>query len=99
MSELSYTKLDDTALAAAVATLKGWAVVDGALTKSYAFETYKDGLIFAAGVGYAAERLNHHPDIHIGYRKATISMVTHDADGGITPYDIELARRIDRLGL
>ena len=94
---LSYDKLSADRIAAESATVPGW-TVDGALTRQFDFVSYKDGLVFAVAVGHVADKLNHHPDLMIGYQKVTVSMVTHDAGGGLTAYDFELARRIDRLG-
>ena len=95
---LSYEKLSSEQIAAEAVTVPGWRV-GVALVRDYQFESYKDGLVFAVAVGQIADALNHHPDLLIGYQKVTVSMVTHDAGGGLTAYDFELARRIDRLGL
>ena len=98
MANLSYDKLSADAISAELKTVDGWVVVDGALTKEFKFEKYKDGLVFGVAVGYAADELNHHPDLFIGYGVVRVSLVTHDAGGGLTSYDFEFARRVDRLG-
>lgn len=98
MSALTYDKLTPDQIETALTTAPGWAVVEGALTRSYAFPTYAAGVLFATAVAHAADTLNHHPDLHIGYQKVTVSMVTHDAGGGLTAFDFELARRINALG-
>jgi 4a-hydroxytetrahydrobiopterin dehydratase len=95
---MTYDKLDEAGIAHELGTVDGWAIDRGALTKEFAFERYKDGLVFAGAVGFVADELNHHPDLFVGYGKVRVSMVTHDADGGLTAFDFELARRIDRLG-
>lgn len=95
---MTYDKLDDAGIARELGTVDGWTIEAGALTKDFGFERYKEGLVFAAAVGFAADELNHHPDLLVGYGKVTVSMVTHDAGGGLTAFDFELARRIDRLG-
>lgn len=94
--ELAHIRLDDDQIATALNSLDGWAVEDGNLCKTFAFERYPDGPAFAVKVGEVAEELNHHPDIHIGYRKVRIAVHTHDV-GGLSPYDFELARRVDAL--
>ncbi len=98
MAGLSYDKLSAEEMSAELATVGEWSVVDGALTKEFKFEKYKDGLVFGVAVGYAADELNHHPDLLIGYGVVRVSLVTHDAGGGLTAYDFEFARRVDRLG-
>lgn len=96
--ELAYVKLDDGQVREALTSIPGWKIDDGKLAKTFEFEAYQEGVLFAAAVGVVADHLNHHPDIHIGYRKATISVNTHDV-GGISPFDFELARRIEALML
>ncbi|MCA0360830.1 MAG: 4a-hydroxytetrahydrobiopterin dehydratase [Armatimonadetes bacterium] len=94
---LSYDKLSPSAVEEALSTAPGWSLDGPALVRDFSFESYKDGLVFGAAVGYVADALNHHPDLHIGYKKVRVSMVTHDAGGGLTSYDFELARRINGL--
>lgn len=70
---------------------------EGQLTKTYAFASYAHGLAFASAVGMAAERLDHHPELTIGYRRVTVSVNTHDVSG-ISWLDFELAAFADSLG-
>lgn len=94
--ELAYRKLDETEAQSALQELDGWSILEGKLSKAFDFKAYKDGVVFASAVGFVADKLNHHPDIHIGYAKVSVSVNTHDV-GGLSPYDFELARRIDAL--
>ena len=96
MADLQYVKLDDSDIAARLRELDGWSIQDGKLAKTYAFKTYKDGVVFAAAAAFVADKLNHHPDLTIGYGKVSVAVNTHDV-GGISPYDFELARRVDAL--
>jgi len=41
-----------------------------------------------------AERVNHHPEWFNVYRTVRIDLSTHDA-GGITMFDVKLAREFD----
>lgn len=94
--ELAYRKLDESEAQSALRALDGWSILEGKLSKSFDFKAYKDGVVFASAVGFVADKLNHHPDIHIGYGKVSVAVNTHDV-GGLSPYDFELARRIDSL--
>lgn len=94
--KLEYVKLSDEQARDALAGLEGWEIRDGQLAKTFSFKAYKDGLVFAAAAGYLADKLNHHPDLTIGYGKVAVAVNTHDV-GGLSPYDFELARRIDTL--
>ena len=94
--ELEYVKLDESQINDALRNVPGWMVMDGKLGRTFEFPSYKDGLVFAAAVGFVADKLNHHPDILVGYKKVAVSVNTHDV-GGISPYDFELARKFDAL--
>lgn len=96
MDTLSYDKLTEGQVLEALKGLPGWGVEQGALTKSFEFETYVAGLLFANTCAMIAERLNHHPDLLIGYKRVVVSYVTHDASG-LTSYDFESARRVQAL--
>ncbi|MBV6457390.1 MAG: putative pterin-4-alpha-carbinolamine dehydratase [Fimbriimonadaceae bacterium] len=96
MSTLSRTKLTDDELSKELATLESWTIEDGMLTRSYKCRNYVAGLDFAKAIGMVAEGLDHHPDMLIGYGTVKIMVVTHSA-GGLTPYDIELAKRINAI--
>ena len=48
-------------------------------------------------VGELAERVNHHPDIHLyGWNRVRLELSTH-SEGGLTEADLAMARRIDEL--
>ena len=89
--------LTESEIADGLAELSGWTVEKGKIAKRFQFKTYKDGLVFGLAVGHVADLLNHHPEIEVGYAKVRISVDTHSV-GGLSPFDLELARRIDRLG-
>lgn len=93
---LSYAKFDEAAVAEALIGLPGWKLEGGHLVREFVFDSYKDGVVFAAALGWVADQLNHHPDMTIGYGKVRVATMTHDASG-ITSYDVELARRADRV--
>lgn len=96
MAQLEYRLLTESELTEGLATLKGWAVEDGKLVKRFEFKTYKDGLVFAVAVGYVADKLDHHPDIEVGYAKVRIAVNTHSV-GGLSPLDLELAAEVSQL--
>jgi 4a-hydroxytetrahydrobiopterin dehydratase len=96
MLELEYRKLDGQEIEEALRTLEGWSVRDGKLVKSFSFERYREGIAFATRIGVAADEMDHHPDIHIGYTTVTVEVSTHSVQG-LSPYDVELARRVNAL--
>jgi 4a-hydroxytetrahydrobiopterin dehydratase len=73
-----------------------WELMGGKLVKVVKCASFPGALEFVGEVGRLAEAANHHPDIDIRYRTVTLALVTHDS-GGITRFDLDLARAIDRV--
>lgn len=96
--DLAYRLLTPDELDNGLRELRGWAVEGGMLTKTFTFDCYQKGLVFASTVGYVADSLDHHPDLSILYQRVVVAMSTHSVNG-LSPYDLELARRIDALTL
>jgi 4a-hydroxytetrahydrobiopterin dehydratase len=78
------------------AGLNEWMVDDKMLKRKFKFDNFAASLAFVNRVGEIAESLDHHPDITFGWGYADIATTTHDR-GGITDFDLELARRIDAI--
>lgn len=66
------------------------------IVRTFEFDSYLEGVGFAAGAGGLAEEAFHHPDMRIGWREVEVRLTTHDA-GGITQNDLDLAARFDAL--
>lgn len=71
-----------------------WERTDDEIVRIYEFDSYLDGVGFAAGVGGIAQDAFHHPEITIRYQEVEIRLTSHEA-GGITEMDISLAERFD----
>jgi 4a-hydroxytetrahydrobiopterin dehydratase len=89
-------KLSDLEIQRALGTLSGWMRRGDALTKTYTFERFADGIAFIDRVAKVADQMNHHPDIDVRYTKITMTLSTHDA-GGITSSDLKLAESMEGL--
>ena len=74
----------------------GWDFLDNKLSKTFDFNFYLDGVEFINKIAPIAERLNHHPDINIGYCKIEVTIHSHDL-GGVTTKCINLATAIEAL--
>ena len=59
-------------------------------------QTYMEGIDFVKKIAEAAEANNHHPDIHINYKRISIKYWTHSS-GGVTAADLEMAQKIEPL--
>jgi 4a-hydroxytetrahydrobiopterin dehydratase len=91
---LSREPLSAETLAARLAELDGWSLRDERLYKQFGFPDFVRAFGFMTRVALEAEKLDHHPDWSNVYAKVDVSLWTHDA-GGITEYDLELARRMN----
>jgi 4a-hydroxytetrahydrobiopterin dehydratase len=87
-------KLSDLEIKRALGALPGWARKGNALSKTYSFARFADGIRFVDRVAELADSMNHHPDIDVRYTNVTFSLSTHDA-GGITQNDLDLAKGIE----
>ena len=77
----------------------GVATVDGVprLRREFRFADFRGALAFAVQVGLLAERLDHHPDLHVAWGRVGVETWTHKI-GGLHRNDFVLAAHVDRLG-
>ncbi|MFZ2279859.1 MAG: 4a-hydroxytetrahydrobiopterin dehydratase [Prosthecobacter sp.] len=85
--------LSESAVQQQVAALPGWQVEGTELVKEFRFASYLEGIEFVRRVAVLAEKMNHHPDLLVGWRKVTVRLSTHSA-GGLTGLDFALAGQI-----
>jgi len=88
--------LSEADLAHELASVPGWRREGSELVRHFEFPSYMAGINFVNETARIAEEVNHHPDIHIGWRKVTLRLSTH-SKGGVTELDFAVARRIDRI--
>lgn len=74
-----------------------WNEKNNALERTFDLSNFEEALNFINQVGAIAERIQHHPDIHLfDYNKVKLTLTTND-EGGLTEKDYELARQIDAV--
>lgn len=88
--------LSESEIQSELATVSGWTLTDGQITREFTFDSYAHGLLFASAVGLRADQADHHPDLFVGYRRVRVSLNTHDVNG-ISPLDFALARQANAL--
>lgn len=93
----SDARLSDDAIEAGLAALAGWSRDGDAITKTYTFGAYMDGIAFVNATAEAAEATDHHPDMAVGYKRVTVTLTTHSS-GGISQKDLDLAAALESLG-
>ena len=75
-------------------TIPGWERKNQELSRLYTFSGFIPAMAFVNHVADLAEKMDHHPDILIQYKKVTLTLSTHSA-GGLTALDFEVAKKID----
>lgn len=74
-----------------------WEVIESRKIKhEFKFPSYMEGVEFANKVAKLAEEENHHPNIHIYYKRVVIDLITHNI-GGLSENDFIVAAKIEEL--
>ncbi len=89
--------LNDKELNAAIKALADWTIQDDALRAVYHFQSFRDAVTFLVGIGFEAEKMDHHPEITHTYKKVKVTLTTHEAGNKVTGKDIQLASIIQHL--
>ncbi|MEX0952628.1 MAG: 4a-hydroxytetrahydrobiopterin dehydratase [Nitriliruptoraceae bacterium] len=88
--------LDAQTIADVLEEIEGWEHVDDGLSRQFVLDGFADAIGFIVRIGFAAESMNHHPELSNVYDRVTVRLTSHDA-GGVTERDVALARIIDAL--
>lgn len=89
------SNLTDAEITRRLAELPEWQREGDAIVRDFTASDFPGAIAFVVRVGFAAERLNHHPDLDVRWRTVRAACTTHDA-GGLTERDFELAGELDR---
>ena len=76
--------------------LKGWAIENGRLAKTVAFQNYYETMAFVNALAWISHREDHHPDLGVHYNKCRVEYWTH-AIGGLSENDFICAAKADAL--
>ncbi|ATE52499.1 MULTISPECIES: 4a-hydroxytetrahydrobiopterin dehydratase [Actinosynnema] len=87
--------LTDDQLTAELADLPEWTAQGVSLVRAADLPSFRAAIDVVDRVADVAERMDHHPDVDIRWRKLVFRCSTHSA-GGITALDVSLAHEIDR---
>ena len=78
--------------------LPGWTLDDdeSMLSKKFEFHDFTEAMAFVNQVAEIAEKEQHHPDIHIFFKKVNLDLWTH-AIQGLHENDFIMAAKINNL--
>jgi 4a-hydroxytetrahydrobiopterin dehydratase len=79
-------------------SLEGWQVIEtmNAIYREYRFRDYYHTMAFINAAAWIAHTEDHHPDMHVGYNRCTITYSTHSV-GGLSENDFICAARTNAL--
>jgi 4a-hydroxytetrahydrobiopterin dehydratase len=89
--------LDEQEASALASDVPGWERGSNrTLRREFSFKNFRDAFGFVARVALVAEAEGHHPDIELGWGRASFQLTTHAASG-LTRNDFVMAAKISRL--
>jgi len=73
-----------------------WSIVDGVkIRREYRFKTYMDGARWVPIIAEIADNDDHHPDLHVFFKKVVVELWTHTVNG-LSENDFIVAAKFDR---
>ncbi|OYU13123.1 MAG: pterin-4-alpha-carbinolamine dehydratase [Comamonadaceae bacterium PBBC1] len=100
MSTPEVRALKPTEVIMALGQIPGWRLSgDGenvAIEKTFEFDSHTQALLFVNSVGWLSEKLNHHPELVLTYKRCVVRWNTHDVRG-LSRLDFEAATQTDAL--
>ena len=76
--------------------LPGWTLAGEAITRQFTFGGFPDAVAFIVRLGFAAEAVDHHPDLVVNYKRVTVTYSTH-SEGGLTDKDFAGAETATKI--
>lgn len=91
-------RLGAAEIAAHLADVPGWATDadNRQIERTFEFKDFYQTMAFANAAAWVANRADHHPDLHLSYRRCRVVYSTHSV-GGLSLNDFICAARVDRL--
>ena len=83
-------------VAAHLPAVPQWAVVDGALERSFNFADFHHTMAFVNAVAWIAQREDHGPDLFVTWTICRVRFNTHDVKG-LSLNDFICAAQVDAL--
>lgn len=94
------TGLSDAEVAQLLKLVDGWALSDGKIVKTFAFQDYYETLAFINAIAYVIHCEDHHPELVVTYNRCTVKFNTHSVNrghGGISDNDFICAAKLDAI--
>lgn len=92
LEPLSITEINEK-----LAQLPGWFFVNDKISKQFVFPSFKEAVEFVSHLALFCDKVDHHPDIHIYYKKIVFESQRFSVGGKVTERDFTVAKEIERL--
>lgn len=74
-----------------------WSEINNKLERTFEFKDFKEAIAFIQFIAFAAEKMDHHPEIYNLYNKVELKLCTHSAGDTVTSKDKKLSVEIDGI--
>jgi 4a-hydroxytetrahydrobiopterin dehydratase len=89
-------RLDDTSVATWLRSHQNWQLVDAHLVREIRTTDYPSAVRILEAQVETAQRMDHHPDVTVGYCRLRFELWTHDR-AGLTQLDLDYANALDEI--
>ena len=75
----------------------GWNYSSNKISKEFIFKEFREGVNFIVKLAPFCDSIDHHPDIHIFYKKILFELQRFSVGGKVTERDFKVASKIEEL--
>lgn len=75
----------------------GWTFANDKISKTFLFPSFEEAINLINELQPFSDRIDHHPDIHIYYKKIIFELQRFSVGGKVTERDFTVAKKIERL--
>jgi 4a-hydroxytetrahydrobiopterin dehydratase len=77
--------------------ISGWKYASDKISKTFIFSSFKNAVAMVNDLQPFCDEIDHHPDIHIYYKKITFDLQRHDIGEKVTERDFTVAKEIEKI--
>ncbi len=89
--------LTDQEISTKLKDYPGWTYRNNKISKEFVFENFSQVVEFINTMTPLFNKMDHHPDIHIYYKKVVFELQRFSVGGKVTERDFTVAREIESL--
>jgi 4a-hydroxytetrahydrobiopterin dehydratase len=78
-------------------SFSGWMYHNNKISKEFKFSSFNEAVEFINKLTPFCNKIDHHPDIHIFYKKIVFDLTRFSVGGKVTERDFKVASEIERL--